>query len=122
MSVRAPIAGAARQLAIVASLMAAAAFGGCYGAFGDGPETVAGGDVLVDTDGDGVPDTPVNEVDADQDGIPDEVEGEGDSDGDGIPDYLDQDSDGDGLLDAEEVGDGDLDTPPQDSDNDGDPD
>ena len=96
--------------------------GGCYGAFGGAEEALDAEGELVDTDGDGVPDTPVSEVDADGDGIPDDVEGTGDTDGDGTPDFEDQDSDGDGIPDADEAGDGDLSTDPVDSDHDGVPD
>ncbi len=39
-------------------------------------------------------------MDSDGDGIPDDVEGTGDLDNDGIPNYLDLDSDGDGVLDG----------------------
>jgi gliding motility-associated-like protein len=57
--------------------------------------------VLIDSDGDGVPD--VIDIDDDNDGIPDVIENGGDftldTDGDGIPDHLDLDSDGDGLTD-----------------------
>jgi hypothetical protein len=98
---------------------------GCYGALGDGPALPGpggDGDELVDTDGDGIPDTPAREVDADGDGISNQDEGEGDTDGDGIPDFEDQDSDGDGISDAEEAGDGEVSTPPIDSDGDGIPD
>ena len=43
-------------------------------------------------------------LDSDGDGIPDSVEGTADSDGDGVPDYLDIDSDNDGLIDSAEAG------------------
>jgi len=59
-------------------------------------------DVLVDTDGDGIPD--VDDLDDDNDGIVDAVEGVGDTDGDGIPDSLDLDSDNDGITDIIEAG------------------
>ena len=39
-------------------------------------------------------------IDSDGDGIPDSKEGVGDNDNDGIPNYLDLDSDGDGVLDG----------------------
>ncbi len=39
-------------------------------------------------------------MDSDGDGIPDKAEGMGDLDNDGIPNYLDNDSDGDGVLDG----------------------
>ncbi|APD08011.1 dentin sialophosphoprotein [Flavobacteriaceae bacterium UJ101] len=65
------------------------------------------GDALVDTDGDGIPDSV--DLDDDNDGIPDSVEektapSNGDTDGDGIPDSLDLDSDNDGIPDIEESG------------------
>jgi len=101
------------------ALAALLSLSGCYGAVVGGPGATT---ELVDTDGDGVPDTPQNTVDADGDGISDVDEGEGDTDGDGIPDFQDQDSDGDGIGDNEEAGDGDLSTPPVDSDGDGVPD
>ncbi len=60
------------------------------------------GYVVIDHDGDGVPDT--IDLDDDDDGIPDTVEGSGDSDGDGVPDYFDLDSDNDGIPDVIEAG------------------
>jgi gliding motility-associated-like protein len=57
--------------------------------------------VLVDTDGDGVPD--VLDIDDDNDGILDSVEGNDDADNDGIPNRLDLDSDGDGIPDNVEA-------------------
>jgi len=91
-----------------------------------------GGDELVDTDGDGIPnylegmddadgDGAPNQwdPDADGDGVPDAMEGAADLDGDGIPNNLDLDSDGDGLSDADEYGDFEL---PLDTDLDGIPD
>ncbi|MGI6393153.1 MAG: hypothetical protein ACOX2F_00210 [bacterium] len=72
--------------------------------------------VLIDTDGDGIPD--YLDLDSDGDGIPDSVEGLEDVDGDGIPNYRDIDSDGDGLLDSYECP---L-LPCKDTDNDGIPD
>jgi len=60
-------------------------------------------EVLVDTDGDGVPD--VNDIDDDNDGILDTTEGSEtiDSDGDTIPDSLDIDADNDGIPDNVEA-------------------
>ena len=43
-------------------------------------------------------------VDSDGDGIPDSVEGTADPDGDLTPNYLDDDSDGDGIDDSVEAG------------------
>jgi len=56
-------------------------------------------EVLVDTDGDGIPD--LNDIDDDNDGILDITEGSEtiDTDADGLPDSLDIDSDGDGIPD-----------------------
>ncbi|MEE2828487.1 MAG: hypothetical protein VX498_04825 [Myxococcota bacterium] len=79
-------------------------------------------DDWIDTDGDGVPDSPPPTGDSDGDGISDTDEGTGDFDGDGIPDSSDTDSDNDGIPDSEEAGDGDPSTPPVDSDEDGLPD
>jgi len=42
-------------------------------------------------------------MDTDGDGIPDDVEGTEDPDGDGIPNFEDLDSDGDGILDEDET-------------------
>jgi gliding motility-associated-like protein len=53
--------------------------------------------VLLDTDGDNVPNS--IDIDDDNDGIVDALEGDGDFDNDGIPDYLDIDSDNDGIPD-----------------------
>jgi cysteine-rich repeat protein len=65
---------------------------------GDGiPNSIEG---TGDTDGDGLPDH--RDDDADGDDIPDHVEGTGDADGDGLPDFRDPDSDGDGLEDGDE--------------------
>ena len=100
-------------------------------------------DDVLDTDGDGIPDTVEGTGDTDGDGIPNfqDPDSDGDSiadrteagdtnprtapvdtDTDGTPDYLDTDSDGDGVLDAAEAGDADLVTPPIDTDHDGQPD
>uniref|UniRef100_UPI0030EC2CFD DUF7507 domain-containing protein n=1 Tax=Ascidiimonas aurantiaca TaxID=1685432 RepID=UPI0030EC2CFD len=57
--------------------------------------------VLLDVDGDGVPN--MVDIDNDNDGIVDALEGTGDSDNDGIPDYLDIDSDNDGIPDNVEA-------------------
>ncbi len=59
------------------------------------------GDVIADTDGDGISD--LLDPDDDNDGIPDAIEGTGDSDLDGIPNSLDIDSDGDGIVDNVEA-------------------
>ncbi|TKG95350.1 T9SS type B sorting domain-containing protein [Puteibacter caeruleilacunae] len=58
--------------------------------------------VLIDTDGDGIPDR--DDVDDDDDGILDTVEGDGavDTDKDGHPDSVDIDSDNDGIPDVME--------------------
>ena len=60
-------------------------------------------EVLVDTDGDGVPD--LYDIDDDNDGIIDTAEGNGldDSDNDGIVDSLDIDADNDGIPDNVEA-------------------
>lgn len=56
---------------------------------------------LIDTDGDGVPDTPFDPTkDTDGDGIPDIYDD--DIDGDGIPNDLDDDIDGDGILNEDD--------------------
>jgi outer membrane protein OmpA-like peptidoglycan-associated protein len=78
--------------------------------------------LLLDTDGDGNPDS--SDPDDDGDGIPDDVEGNDDPDGDGIPNSEDPDSDGDGIDDSVEGdvdtdGDGTPDYLDEDSDNDG---
>jgi outer membrane protein OmpA-like peptidoglycan-associated protein len=78
--------------------------------------------LLLDTDGDGNPDS--TDPDDDGDGIPDDVEGNDDPDGDGIPNSEDPDSDGDGIDDSVEGdvdtdGDGTPDYLDEDSDNDG---
>ena len=76
-------------------------------------------EILLDVDGDEIPDA--RDTDNDNDGIPDEVEVVGtDTDGDGTPDYLDDDSDGDGLPDFVEAGP--EPATPIDSDGDGRPD
>ena len=54
--------------------------------------------------------TPSPLLDSDGDGIPDSVEGAGDPDGDGIPNYLDLDSNNNGIPDRVEAG-GDPDAP-----------
>jgi hypothetical protein len=59
-------------------------------------------------------------LDSDGDGIPNSVEGLGDADGDGLPNYLDPDSDNDGIPDIVEAGPDP--TNPIDSDGDGIPD
>jgi hypothetical protein len=65
---------------------------------GDGiPDTIEGGPG-VDTDRDGTPD--YRDLDSDNDGIPDSAEGADDGDGDGIPDFRDLDSDNDGTPDS----------------------
>ena len=78
--------------------------------------------LLLDTDGDGNPDS--TDPDNDGDGIPDDVEGNDDADGDGIPNSEDPDSDGDGIDDSVEGdvdtdGDGTSDYLDEDSDGDG---
>ncbi len=94
--------------------------------YSGGTDVVFCADVLVDTDGDEIPNCQDNDVDgdgipnyldgdSDGDGIADSDEAPGDSDGDGIPNYLDPDaaadpqlvaeggdSDGDGISDADE--------------------
>ncbi len=62
--------------------------------------------VILDTDGDGIPDS--QDLDDDNDGILDTAEGDGnlDTDGDGIVDSLDLDADNDGILDVDEAGHG----------------
>jgi hypothetical protein len=77
---------------------------------GDGSPDIGtgGGEVIIDPgeggggEGGGEPGGEI--IDSDGDGIPNSVEGVGDVDGDGIPNYLDLDSDGDGLLDNAEAG------------------
>jgi predicted outer membrane repeat protein len=108
------------------------------GADGTGTEYDIGADEysIVDSDGDGIPDSVEGAGDPDSDGVPnyldddsdgdgilDSVEGAGDTDGDEIPDYLDEDSDDDGLPDEWEA-DNDLDPTDTAGDNgaDGDPD
>ncbi len=68
---------------------------------------------VVDTDGDGLPDstetqmgTDPNDADSDDDGVPDGLEPSAgtDSDGDGLINALDPDSDNDGILDGTELG------------------
>jgi hypothetical protein len=61
-------------------------------------------ELVIDTDGDGIP--PAADLDDDNDGILDTVEGNGavDTDGDGVPDALDLDSDNDGINDLVESG------------------
>ncbi len=70
-------------------------------------------DVMVDTDGDGLPDaqeelfgTDPEDADSDNDGVPDGAEPNwaDDTDGDGLINALDPDSDNDGLLDGTEMG------------------
>ncbi|WP_340199308.1 gliding motility-associated C-terminal domain-containing protein, partial [Ascidiimonas sp. W6] len=75
--------------------------------------------VLLDTDGDGIPNTV--DIDDDNDGIVDVLEGTGDFDNDGIPDFLDIDSDNDGIPDNIEAQTTDGYVPPSgnDSDDDG---
>ncbi|MBL0686180.1 gliding motility-associated C-terminal domain-containing protein, partial [Aquimarina mytili] len=67
--------------------------------------------IILDSDGDGIPDA--TDLDDDNDGITDEEEQNGDatldSDGDGVIDRLDLDSDGDGVYDVFESGHGQLD-------------
>jgi len=92
---------------------------GCYEGFGPGNEDRSD---WIDTDGDGIPDTPPDGSDADGDTISDLEEGDGDPDGDGQPNSHDTDSDGDGIDDMTEAGDEDPTTPPVDSDGDGTPD
>ncbi len=59
--------------------------------------------ILLDSDGDEIPDT--EDLDNDNDGIPDLVEGTTvDTDNDGRPDYLDVDSDDDTIPDYAEAG------------------
>jgi hypothetical protein len=57
---------------------------------------------VIDTDGDGLPDS--YDQDSDADDLPDSEEGDGaptrDTDGDGVPDYRDPDSDNDGVVDG----------------------
>ena len=95
----------------------------------DGIADADEGGGLVDTDGDGVPDT--LDADSDGDGIPDSVEAGDtdpatppiDTDGDGTPDFQDTDSDGDGIDDVIEGSvDTDMDGTPDylDTDSDGD--
>ncbi len=97
-------------------------------------------DILLDTDGDTIPDALEGDADPDNDGIParEDLDSDGDTisdaeeagdadvstppvdtDSDGTPDYLDSDSDDDTVSDADEAGDADLDTPPVDTDSDG---
>lgn len=72
---------------------------------GDGISDGDEGDGLVDTDGDGTPDSA--DADSDNDGIPDQIEaGDADpatppvdTDTDGTPDFRDADSDNDGISD-----------------------
>ncbi len=77
----------------------------------DGISNRAEGCGVLDTDGDGTPDS--EDTDSDDDGIPDRIEvGDDpsfprDTDGDGKPDYQDTDSDNDGLSDEEEDRNGD---------------
>jgi len=68
--------------------------------------------ILVDTDGDGIPDvteiqygTDPNDADSDDDGVPDgqEPSWHDDTDGDGLINALDPDSDNDGILDGTEL-------------------
>jgi hypothetical protein len=61
-------------------------------------------ELVIDTDGDGIP--PSIDIDDDNDAILDAVEGDGavDTDGDGVPDSLDLDSDNDGINDLVESG------------------
>jgi gliding motility-associated-like protein/uncharacterized repeat protein (TIGR01451 family) len=68
--------------------------------------------ILLDTDGDGIPNQ--DDLDDDNDGITDVEEENGDitldTDMDGTPDRLDIDADGDGILDVVEAGHGIADT------------
>ena len=70
---------------------------------GDQDSALVSIDVLVDTDGDNVPD--ITDIDDDNDGILDTLEGDGitNSDGDAIPDSLDIDADNDGIPDNVEA-------------------
>ena len=61
-----------------------------------GVSGTGGSPAIVDSDGDGVPDSLGTTVDKDGDGIPDMI----DLDGDGIPDGIGVDTDGDGIADA----------------------
>ncbi len=77
------------------------------------------GELVPDSDGDGVFDDV--DIDDDNDGILDTVEGDGavDTDGDGLADSLDLDSDGDGLPDTTEAQAGTITASGNDTDNDG---
>ncbi len=73
---------------------------------GDASSPIATSTIMLDTDGDGIPDS--IDLDDDNDGILDEVEMGNDpnldTDGDGIIDRLDLDSDNDGISDLRESG------------------
>ncbi len=76
---------------------------------------------MIDTDGDGIPDS--TDPDIDGDGIANT--NDTDDDGDGIPDNEEMDTDGDGItddIDTDDDGDGDPDTSDPDDDDDGIPD
>ena len=120
-SIAQPVRGQA-LLFVLALLASLPACGGVNprGSGGNNAETP--GEDWVDTDGDGVPDTPPDGLDTDGDTISDLEEGDEDVDGDGQPNAQDEDSDGDGISDLMEAGDEDPSTPPVDSDGDGVPD
>ncbi|WP_050435390.1 DUF11 domain-containing protein [Chondromyces crocatus] len=77
------------------------------------PNNPADDVVIMDSDGDGLPDdvelqlgTDPFDADSDDDGVPDgqEINPGGDADGDGLINALDPDSDNDGLFDGTEMG------------------
>lgn len=73
------------------------------GGFSDGEVEDYTLPILLDSDGDDIPDSV--DLDNDNDGIPDAVEGTNvDTDGDGTPNYLDVDSDDDSIPDYAEAG------------------
>lgn len=111
-----------RSLQLLLALALVSASSACYVDL-DGDDGT-NRDGWIDTDGDGIPDTPPDAagMDSDNDTISDLEEGSDDPDGDGLPNSLDDDSDGDGIPDVVEAGDDDPSTPPVDTDGDGIPD